>query len=63
MMMALKKASDLTTVDAIIMHAPGTVKGDLAEKNAIDIQFLKINSPYSPQINGWLGTPSPQVVC
>lgn len=38
MMMALKK-SDVTTVDAIIMHAPGTVKGDLAEKNAIDTVF------------------------
>ena len=38
MRMALKKAA-ITTVDAIIMHAPGTVKGDVAEKNAIDIVF------------------------
>jgi 3-oxoacyl-[acyl-carrier-protein] synthase II len=38
MKMALKKAA-IKTVDAIIMHAPGTVKGDVAEKNAIDILF------------------------
>ena len=38
MSMALKKAA-ITTVDAIIMHAPGTVKGDVAEKNAVDIVF------------------------
>lgn len=38
MKMALKKAS-LETVDCIVMHAPGTVKGDLAEKNAIDHVF------------------------
>ena len=35
---ALKNAQ-LQTVDAIVLHAPGTVKGDLAEKNAIDIVF------------------------
>ncbi len=35
---ALKMAK-LNTVDAIVMHAPGTVKGDLAEKNAIDTVF------------------------
>lgn len=40
MKMALSKAG-LETVDAIVMHAPGTVKGDLAEKNAIDIVFAK----------------------
>ena len=38
MKMALKKA-ELETVDVIIMHAPGTAKGDLAEKNAIDAVF------------------------
>ena len=31
----------LDTVDVVIMHAPGTVKGDLAEKNAIDCVFGK----------------------
>ncbi|WP_432411992.1 beta-ketoacyl synthase N-terminal-like domain-containing protein [Rasiella sp. SM2506] len=31
----------LETVDAIILHAPGTVKGDVAEKNAINIVFGK----------------------
>jgi 3-oxoacyl-(acyl-carrier-protein) synthase len=35
---ALENAS-IETVDAIVMHAPGTVKGDLAEKKAIDIVF------------------------
>lgn len=35
---ALKNAQ-LQTVDAIVLHAPGTVKGDFAEKNAIDIVF------------------------
>jgi len=34
MRMALEKAS-LKTVDVVIMHAPGTVKGDNAEYNAI----------------------------
>ncbi|RDK88789.1 3-oxoacyl-(acyl-carrier-protein) synthase [Marinirhabdus gelatinilytica] len=29
------------TVDAVVMHAPGTVKGDVAEKKAIDIVFGK----------------------
>lgn len=38
MKMALKDAN-LETVDVIIMHAPGTVKGDLAEKNAIEQVF------------------------
>ena len=32
-------SADLKTVDSIVMHAPGTVKGDQAEKNAIDIIF------------------------
>jgi len=41
MKMALKQAN-LETVDAIVMHAPGTVKGDLAEKQAIDIVFEKL---------------------
>ena len=38
MKMALDKA-ELETVDVIIMHAPGTAKGDVAEKNAIDAVF------------------------
>lgn len=33
--------ADITTVDAVVMHAPGTVKGDVAEKNAIDLVFGK----------------------
>ena len=39
---SMQRALDVATVetvDAIVMHAPGTVKGDLAEKNAIDIVF------------------------
>lgn len=40
MKMALEN-SGLETVDAVVMHAPGTVKGDLAEKNAIDAVFGK----------------------
>ena len=40
MKMALQQAN-LETVDAIVMHAPGTVKGDLAEKQAIEIVFDK----------------------
>lgn len=38
MKMALQNAN-LEAVDAIVMHAPGTVKGDLAEKKAIDAVF------------------------
>ena len=38
MQRALNSAK-LETVDAVILHAPGTVKGDVAEKNAIDIVF------------------------
>lgn len=38
MKMALQNAA-LKSVDAIILHAPGTVKGDRAEKNAIDAVF------------------------
>ncbi|MAM29715.1 MAG: beta-ketoacyl synthase [Flavobacteriaceae bacterium] len=38
MQRAMKNA-DLKTVDAIVLHAPGTVKGDFAEKNAIDLVF------------------------
>jgi 3-oxoacyl-[acyl-carrier-protein] synthase II len=38
MNMALLKA-DLKTVDAIVMHAPGTVKGDMSELNAIKAVF------------------------
>lgn len=34
-------SAGLKTVDAIVMHAPGTAKGDRAEKNAIDIVFEK----------------------
>jgi 3-oxoacyl-[acyl-carrier-protein] synthase II len=33
--------ANLETVDAIILHAPGTVKGDIAEKNAINLVFGK----------------------
>jgi 3-oxoacyl-[acyl-carrier-protein] synthase II len=40
MQMALHNAG-LDTVDGIIMHAPGTVKGDTAELNAIDAVFGK----------------------
>lgn len=38
MKMALK-GIDPTEVDVIVMHAPGTIKGDLSEKNAIDAVF------------------------
>lgn len=38
MKMALKKAN-LQKVDAIVMHAPGTVKGDVSELNAITEVF------------------------
>ena len=40
MKMALK-ASGRTSVDAIVMHAPGTVLGDMAELNAIDATFQR----------------------
>lgn len=38
MKMALKEI-DLETVDAIVMHAPGTIKGDLTELRAIEKVF------------------------
>lgn len=38
MQMALQGV-DLTSVDAVIMHAPGTIKGDLAEYKAIQQVF------------------------
>ena len=38
MEMALKKAN-LTEVDSIIMHAPGTLKGDKSEYKAINTLF------------------------
>ncbi|MFD2099898.1 beta-ketoacyl synthase N-terminal-like domain-containing protein [Flagellimonas iocasae] len=38
MKMALKSA-DMDEVDAIVMHAPGTIKGDLTEYNAIKKVF------------------------
>ncbi len=38
MQMALQDAS-LDTVDVIVMHAPGTIKGDLAENNAVQKIF------------------------
>lgn len=38
MAMAVKSAS-LNTVDAIVMHAPGTIKGDLSEYRAIEKTF------------------------
>lgn len=40
MNMALQKAG-VKTVDAIVMHAPGTVKGDVSELNAIKTVFGK----------------------
>jgi 3-oxoacyl-[acyl-carrier-protein] synthase II len=40
MNMALQKA-DVKTVDAIVMHAPGTVKGDVSELKAIKAVFRK----------------------
>lgn len=40
MQKALEMAA-VDTVDVIVMHAPGTVKGDAAEKNAIDGVFGK----------------------
>lgn len=51
MKMALENAK-LETVDAIILHAPGTMKGDLAEKNAINSVF----GTYLPLLtsNKWL---------
>jgi 3-oxoacyl-(acyl-carrier-protein) synthase len=33
------ESAGLENVDVVIMHAPGTVKGDLAEKNALDLVF------------------------
>ena len=39
--MALKQAN-LETVDAIITHTPGTIKGDLAEYNAIKTIFKTV---------------------
>ncbi|MBV1923196.1 MAG: beta-ketoacyl synthase [Flavobacteriaceae bacterium] len=44
MTMALQNAN-LDSVDVVIMHAPGTVKGDLAEKNAIEKVFVT-NAPF-----------------
>lgn len=40
MKMALKN-KDLSSVDAIVMHAPGTIKGDLSEVRAIEKVFGK----------------------
>jgi 3-oxoacyl-(acyl-carrier-protein) synthase len=40
MQMALKSAAT-TDVDVIVMHAPGTIKGDLSEYNAIQKVFGK----------------------
>lgn len=40
MAMALQNA-EINTVDAIVLHAPGTVKGDLAEREAIHTIFNK----------------------
>ena len=31
--------SDPAEIDAIVMHAPGTIKGDISEKNAVDKVF------------------------
>lgn len=33
------ESAGLDTVDAVIMHAPGTIQGDLSEKKAIDAVF------------------------
>jgi len=41
MKMALKQAK-LKSVDAIVLHAPGTVKGDLSEFKAIENTFEKL---------------------
>ncbi len=41
MKMALKSAN-LKNVDCIVMHAPGTVKGDLAELKSIEKTFSKM---------------------
>ncbi|MEL6923838.1 MAG: beta-ketoacyl synthase N-terminal-like domain-containing protein, partial [Bacteroidota bacterium] len=38
MRMALR-GTDMTTVDAIVMHSPGTIKGDLSEYRAIEKVF------------------------
>jgi 3-oxoacyl-(acyl-carrier-protein) synthase len=38
-MTAALESAQLDTVDAVIMHAPGTVQGDLSEKKAIDAVF------------------------
>lgn len=42
---AMKKALEsahLKHVDAVVMHAPGTAKGDLAERKAIENTFVKM---------------------
>ncbi len=41
MVMALQQAN-LETVDAVIMHAPGTVKGDLSELDAVKSVFPQL---------------------
>lgn len=38
-MKAALKSAELKTVDAIVLHAPGTVLGDIAEVHAIDAVF------------------------
>ncbi len=43
MRMALKEAN-LTTVDVIVMHAPGTIKGDISEYEAIKKVFDQLPS-------------------
>lgn len=44
MKMALQQA-ELTAVDAVVMHAPGTIKGDTSEYNAIQKVFGE-NTPF-----------------
>ena len=44
MRMALK-GHDLDSVDGVIMHAPGTIKGDLSEYNAIAEVFSGLDMP------------------
>jgi 3-oxoacyl-(acyl-carrier-protein) synthase len=38
-MAAALRSAGLDSVDVLIMHAPGTIKGDLAEKKAVDSIF------------------------
>src|SRR5690606_11336908 len=50
MLMAME-GIDVTEIDAVVMHAPGTIKGDLSEYNAIK----KVFGNHSPLLtsNKW----------